>query len=168
MSNITPRVAPLIRQHGCIEDDNGYLHLPPDLIEQTIATVPKKILLYDSDGNLRVDTSSNVSSYCPGHNCVRILDFRSGELRPCLLEDVRETAKLCEQLPNIDMVCSLGYPSEIPPQDEVVETTRVMYENCSKPAALLAHDDEIQKRMMTVIADRVGGWNRLADKPRFH
>ena len=155
----------LIRQHGCIEDDNGYLHLPPDLIEQTIATVPKKILLYDSDGNLRVDTSSNVSSYCPGHNCVRILDFRSGELRPCLLEDVRETAKLCEQLPNIDMVCSLGYPSEIPPQDEVVETTRVMYENCSKPAALLAHDDEIQKRMMAVVADRVGGWNRLADKP---
>ena len=155
----------LIKKHGCVEGDDDYIRLPPDLIEKTIATVPRKILLYDRDGNLSVDTASKVSSYCPGHNCVRILDFRTGELRQCLLEDIRETAKLCEQLPNIDMVCSLGYPSEIPPEDEVVETTRVMYENCSKPAALLAHDDDIQKRMMDTIAERVGGWNRLADKP---
>ena len=155
----------LIRHHGCEEGDDDFIRMPPELIEQAIATVPNTILLYDSDGNVKVDTSSKVSSYCPGHNCVRILDFRSGELRPCLLEDIRETAKLCEQLPNIDMVCALGYPSEIPPEDEVVETARVMYEHCSKPAALLAHDDEIQKRMMNVVADRVGGWNRLADKP---
>ncbi len=155
----------LIGEHGCIEGDNGFIHLPPDLIEQTIATVPQKVLLYDSNGNLRVDTSAQVSSYCPGHNCVRILDFRTGELRPCRLEDIRETARLVEQLPNIDMVCSLGYPSEVPAEDEVVETTKAMYENCTKPAALLAHDDEIQQRMMTVIADRVGGWNRLADQP---
>ena len=155
----------LIKRHGCVECDDDFIRLPPDLIEKTIATVPRKILLYDRDGNLSVDTGSKVSSYCPGHNCVRILDFRTGELRPCLLEDIRETARLCEQLPNIDMVGSLGYPSEIRPEDEVVETTKVMYENCSKPAALLAHDDEIQKRMMTAIADRVGGWNRLADKP---
>ena len=155
----------LIRQHGCVEGDDDFIRLPPELIEQAIATIPNTILLYDSDGNVKVDTSSKVSSYCPGHNCVRILDFRSGELRPCRLEDIRETAKLCEQLPNIDMVCALGYPSEVPPEDEVVESTRVMYENCSKPAALLAHDDEIQERMMNVVADRVGGWNRLADKP---
>ena len=155
----------LIRQHGCVEGDDDFIRLPPELIEQAIATIPNTILLYDSEGNVKVDTSSKVSSYCPGHNCVRILDFRSGELRPCRLEDIRETAKLCEQLPNIDMVCALGYPSEVPPEDEVVESTRVMYENCSKPAALLAHDDEIQKRMMNVVADRVGGWNRLADKP---
>ncbi len=154
----------LIKNHQCVEDGE-YIRLTPDLVERALATVPGKILLYDAAGDLQVDTSSKVSSYCPGHNCVRILDFRTGELRPCRLEDIRETARLCEQLPNIDMVCSLGYPSEVPPEDEVVETTRAMYENCTKPAALLAHDDEIQKRMMTVIADRVGGWNRLADKP---
>ncbi len=155
----------LLQLHGCVEGDEDYVRLPPDLVEKTIATVPRKILLYDADGNLSVDTGSRVSSYCPGHNCVRILDFRTGELRPCRLEDIRETARLCERLPNIDMVCSLGYPSEIPPEDEVVETTIAMYEYCSKPAALLAHDDEIQLRMMNAIADRVGGWNRLADKP---
>ena len=33
---------------------------------------------------------------------------------------------------------------QVPPEDEVVETVRAMYENCRKPAALLAHDDVIQ------------------------
>ncbi len=155
----------LIRQHRCVEGTGGFIRMPPELVDQAISTVQKKILLYDHDGHVRVDTSSKTASYCPGHNCVRILDFRSGELRPCLLADIRETARVCEQLPNIDMVCSLGYPSEVPPEDEVVETTKAMYEHCSKPAALLAHDETIQERMMTVIAERVGGWNRLADKP---
>ncbi len=155
----------LLRAHQCVAGDNDYIRLPPDLVDRAITTVPRRIRLYDREGNLSVDTSSRDTSYCPGHNCVRVLDFRTGQLRPCTLADVRETARLCEQLPNIDMMCSLGYPSEIPPEDEVVETTKAMYDNCSKPAALLAHDDQIQQRMMDAVAERVGGWNRLADKP---
>lgn len=155
----------LIQNHGCREGDGGYIHIPPDLIDQVISTTPNHIKLYDIEGRVRVDTSSKISSFCPGHNCVRILDFRTDELRPCQLEDVRETARLCERLANIDMVCSLGYPSEIPAEDEVTETTRAMYENCTKPAALLAHDEFIQERMMKIVADITGGWNRIAEKP---
>ncbi len=155
----------LVKQFGCRRGDGGYIHFLPDVVEQAISTVPDKILLYDQDGNIRVDTSNATSSFCPGHNCVRILDYRTDQLRPCSLDDVRETARLCELLPNIDMVCSLGYPSEVPPEDEVVETVKAMYQNCTKPAALLAHDEVIQERMMRAIADMTGGWNRLADKP---
>ena len=155
----------LIRHRGCREGDDEYLRLPPELVEESIATVPERIRLYDHDGNLSVDTGSRMPSYCPGHNCVRILDYRSNELRPCRLDDIRETARLCEQLPNLDMVCSLGYPHEVPPEDEVVETVRAMYENCRKPAALLAHDEVIQERMLNQIADMTGGWQRMADKP---
>jgi trimethylamine---corrinoid protein Co-methyltransferase len=155
----------MLREHGCREGVDGYLRLAPDLVEWAIEQVPEHIRLYDHDGELRIDTASRTSSYCPGHNCVRILDFRSNELRPCSLEDIRETAKLCESLPNIDMVCSLGYPSEVRPEDEVTETVRAMYENCRKPAALLAHDEVIQERMLNLIADMTGGWQRMADKP---
>jgi len=155
----------LVRELGCREDQAGYLHLPEDLVESSLAGVPAQIRLYDHDGNVRVDTASKLSSYCPGHNCVRILDFRSNELRPCSLQDIRETARLCEALPNLDMVGSLGYPSEVPPAEEVIETVRAMYENCSKPAVLLAHDEIIQQRMLELIAGITGGWQRLADKP---
>ena len=161
----SPTRTKLIQHHGCRERDDGYIQIPPDLIDQIISTVPNQIKLYDLEGRVRVDTSSKISSFCPGHNCVRILDFRTDELRPCQLQDIRETARLCEQLTNIDMVGSLGYPSEIPAEDEVTETVRAMYENCTKPAALLAHDEFIQERMMNLIADMTGGWTRIAEKP---
>ena len=155
----------LLKQHGAREDAGGYVQLPSGLIDWAVDSVPDHIVLYDQDGAVAVDTRDRVSSYCPGHNCVRILDYRTGELRPCGLGDIRETAKLCEALPNIDMVCSLGYPSGVPPEDGVVETVRAMYENCRKPAALLAHDEVIQERMLNLIADMTGGWQRMADKP---
>ena len=156
----------LVEEFGCREGSDGYVRMPPDLVEQAISTVPKKITLYDLNGNVRVDTSTKIPSYCPGHNCVRIVDHRTRELRPCRLEDIKNTAVLCERLhANIDMVCSLGYPSDIPAEDEAVETVRAMVENSIKPAAILAHDDVIQGRILEFLAEVAGGWNNLADKP---
>jgi len=161
----TPTQKMLVQHHGCKLGDDGYVRMPPDLINQAIATVPGKITLYDLNGNISVDTSSRVSSFCPGHNCIRVLDFRTGGLRSGTVQDIRDTAKVCEQLPNIDMVCTLSYPSDVSAEDEVYEATKAMLEYCSKPAAVLAHDEKIQERMMTHVADVAGGWNQLADKP---
>ena len=155
----------LVTEHGCREGEGGYLRMPPDLVDQAISTVPDRIRLFDRDGRLAVDTGAKTSSYCPGHNCVRVLDHQSGALRPCTLEDVKNAALVCENLPNIDMVCSLGYPSDVPAEDEAVLTTRTMVEYSRKPAAILAHDEVIQERIWTHLAEVAGGWEALAEKP---
>ena len=160
-----PTAEMLIKHHGCVAGDNGFVRIPPDLVEQAIATVPNTVTLFDQNGQLRVDTGSKVSNYCPGHNCVRVLDHTTSLLRQCVLSDVVNTARVCEQLSNIDMACTLGYPSDIPPEDEAVEATRAMVEHCSKPAAILAHDEHIQTRIWSYLADVAGGWNQLAEKP---
>ncbi|WP_306115608.1 MULTISPECIES: trimethylamine methyltransferase family protein [unclassified Roseovarius] len=157
--------AMLIADHGCRLGDDGYLRMPPDLVERALGTVPPAIRLYDLNGNLKVDTSSRVTAYCPGHNCVRVLDWRTGTLRPCTLQDIRETARLCEALPNLSMSCSLGYPGDIPAEDEAVETVRTLFAHCTKPAAILAHDEHIQARILSHLSELVGGYGNLADKP---
>ncbi|MGI9464292.1 MAG: trimethylamine methyltransferase family protein, partial [Aestuariivirgaceae bacterium] len=155
----------LVEGHGCVVGDDGYVRMPPELVDRAISTVPDRIELFDLNGNLRVDTKSKVSSYCPGHNCVRLLDHETGHLRPCTLEDIRRTARVCEQLPNIDMVCTLGYPSDVAAEDEAVEATRAMVENSTKPAAILAHDEHIQEQIYSFLTEAVGGPNNFADKP---
>ena len=160
-----PTQQKLINDYGCREIDGERIQIPPDLVDTALSTVPRQIKLYDLNGQERVDTSSEIPSFCPGHNCVQILDHRTHSLRPARLDDIRSTARLCEALPNIDVVCSLGYPSEVAPEDEVTECTRAMYENSTKPAALLAHDEFIQERMMKIVADIAGGWNRITEKP---
>ncbi len=127
--------------------------------------MPRTIRLYDLNGNLKVDMSSRITSYCPSHNCVRILDRVTGTLRPCTLQDIRETAKVCEALPNISMSCSLGYPGNVPAEDEAVATVKTLFEHCTKPAAILAHDEHIQARILAHLPDLAGGYQNLGDKP---
>ena len=155
----------MLIQAGCQQKPDGYVRMPPDLVEHAISSVPDRIVLYDQNGNVRVDTSQSVTSYCPGHNCVRTLDYQTGQLRPGTLEDIKRTAIVSDKLPNLDMVCALGYPTDVPAEDEAAETMRLMLEYCSKPAAILAHDELIQKRTLGLVADACGGWSNLADKP---
>lgn len=155
----------LIREFGCREGEGGYLRFPPDLVHQAISTVPGAVCLYDQNGEKKVDTAGDHGNFAPGHNCVRIRDYLTGELRPCLLEDVRNTARLCEALPNIDMVAGLGYPSDVLAEDESVESVRAMMEGSSKPVIMLAHDEHIQERVWTHVAEVAGGWDSLVSKP---
>jgi trimethylamine---corrinoid protein Co-methyltransferase len=155
----------LLQDFGCVEGEGEYLRFPPDLVQRAISTVPSSLRLYDQNGNVKVDTAGDHGNFAPGHNCVRILDYLTGELRPCGLEDIRKTSRLCDALPNMDMVGSLGYPSDVPAEDESVECVRAMMENSAKPAIMLAHDEHIQERVWTHVADVAGGWDNLADKP---
>ncbi len=155
----------LLRDHGCKEGPKEYVRMPPDLVHRALSTVPKSVQLYDLNGNVRVDTSSKLSAYAPGHNCVRVLDHKTRNLRPCVLSDIRNAAIVSEKLPNIAMSCSLGYPSDVPAEDEALETAKMLLEHCSKPAVVLAHDDQIQSRMIDHFKSLVGGAANLADKP---
>ena len=160
-----PTLRMLVDEHGCRLGDDEFVRIPPELVDRAISTVPERITLYDLNGNLKVDTKAKVTSYCPGHNCVRLLDHETGLLRQCTLEDIRRTARVCEALPNIDMVCTLGYPSDVAAEDEAVLSSRAMFENSTKPAAILAHDEHIQARIYAFLTEITGGPNRFADKP---
>ena len=70
----------LICQHGCSLGDDGYLRMPPEVVEQALSTVPKVIRLYDLNGNVRVDTGARVTTAygsltvkcCAQHLLVRV------------------------------------------------------------------------------------------------
>ena len=81
------------------------------------------------------------------------------------MDDIRNTAIVCEKLPNISMSCSLGYPSDVPAEDEALETAKMLLEHCCKPAIILAHDDKIQGRIFDHLNTLAGGAANLADKP---
>ena len=49
-----PTCKQLLEVKDCWQDDQGYMRLPEDLIDQTISTIPGKIVLYDHDGNVKL------------------------------------------------------------------------------------------------------------------
>ena len=155
----------LIHDHGCREGEQGYLRFPEEMVAQALDSVPAKVILYDRNGVPTVDTSVPIPRFCPGINCVHVLDFETGAHRPCTLADIAMTGRVCEALPNIDVAASLGYPGDVPVEEESVATVKALTENTKKPVVFTGHDDVEADAIWAYLADTVGGWNKLADKP---
>ncbi len=155
----------LLEHRGCRQDEDGYVRIPPARVEAALRTVPRRVELYNRKGERVVDTAADRPAYCAGHNCVNILDHSTGELRPGVLNDLANTARVCEALPHLDVACSLGYPTDVEAEDEAVSSVTAMMDNTVKPIAFTAHDEIKAEAIWQTMADRVGGWQVLGDKP---
>ncbi len=155
----------MLKKAGCRESAENYLLFDEELIERTLAGVPSKMVLYDRNGEVAVDTSSVRPHFSPGLNCINVLDYRTGEHRPGRLKDIEETAKLCDRLPNIDLAAGLGNPSELPASEQAMATVRALAEGTLKPLAFIAHDEVEAEQIWTYLAELAGGWETFSARP---
>ncbi|UCC40370.1 MAG: trimethylamine methyltransferase family protein [Candidatus Aminicenantes bacterium] len=103
----------LLIKAGARIDENNLIHVPSNLIERALATAPKKVVLYDRDGNPAIPVEGHRCFYGPGSDCLNIIDHRSGKRREPLLKDMIEGVALCDSLSNIDFVMSMLLPSDV-------------------------------------------------------
>lgn len=155
----------LIHDHGCREAEDGRVCFPEDLVERALETVPRRITLYDRNGEMTVDTRDRTPKFCPGHNCVQVLDYETGEHRPANLSDIEKVGRVAEALPNIDALASLGYPGDVPVEDESLLTVKTLTAASRKPVVFTGHDEVEAEEIWTFLAGEVGGWDKLAEKP---
>ena len=154
-----------LKSIGCQEGEKGYLTFDEAVVEQSVSTVPRELVLYDRNGNVAVDTGDATPRFSPGGNCIDILDYRTGKHRPCVLQDIVKTARVCDKLTHIDLVLSLGSPSDVAPHDEAIQTVHAIVENTVKPLAFLGHDETETGQVWQYLADVAGGWEPLSSKP---
>jgi len=154
-----------LKDIGCQESENGYLIFPEGVVEEAISTVPSKIVLYDRNGNVAIDTGEATPRFSPGIGCIDVLDYETGTIRPCVLQDIVKTARVCDKLSNIDLAASLGSPSDVPPHEEAIQTVRAIVENTTKPLDFLGHNEVETAQVWQYLADVAGGWESLSRKP---
>ena len=150
---------------GCRQDEAGRLCLAEEVVLRALERTPRRLILYDQNGRAAVDTAEEIPRFGLGINCLRTLDWRTGEQRSCTLADIRETARLCELLPNVDLAASLGNPNDLPAPEQALAAVRALAEGTRKPLAYAAHDEVEGQVIWSWLADRAGGWQALAERP---
>ena len=150
---------------GCRESAGERLLFPEEVVQRALSSVPRHLKIWDREGRVAVDTSDPVPRFAPGLNCINILDRHTGEHRLCSLRDVREAARVCERLANIDVAAGLGNPSDLPPELQALETVRAIVAETRKPLPFIAHDEVEGEEIWGFLAETAGGWPKLSDKP---
>jgi trimethylamine--corrinoid protein Co-methyltransferase len=104
----------LLAEHGAdLEGDT--VSLPPHLVKQALAATPPRFTIYARDGTPALEVESGRVYFGPGPTCPNFLDPDTGQRRLYVRRDATAVARVCDALPHIDFVESLGVISDVDP-----------------------------------------------------
>jgi len=95
--------------------DGLRVRVPAHMVEQALATAPRSFTVFSREGDPAKDLHIGPGRfyYGPGPTCPNFRDPRTGERRKYTRADARAVATVCDALPNIDFVESLGTVSDV-------------------------------------------------------
>ena len=102
----------LLRGAGAVVDGNR-VYIPPGLVQDALAAAPRETVVYHRDGSGVIRLRKNEVYFGPGPTCPNFIDPETEERRPYLRKDAASVARVCDALPNIGFVESLGSISDV-------------------------------------------------------
>ncbi len=132
----------LMRRAGCRVHDGNLIHIPACLVERSLRSAPKRIMVCDRDGKRVLPLEGRNSFFGPGSDCLNIVDHRTGQRRKAALQDVLEGVTVCDALPNIDFVMSMFYPWDVDQRLADRYQMEVMLRNTRKPIVFVTETFE--------------------------
>ena len=104
----------LLKKGGAFITDGNLVRFPPNMVERAIETAPSRIVLCDRNGDPAIFLESTKVYFGPGSDTIHYLDPFSGELRNWTTKDICDAYRVCDALPNIHFLMSIGIPTDTP------------------------------------------------------
>ncbi len=98
----------LLGEIGCWLDKGQRVRIPSHIVDQALARAPKRISVYNRQGDPAMLLEGMNSYYGPGPTIQYVYDAYSRERRASDKEDIQRAATVCDYLPNIDFAMTMG------------------------------------------------------------
>ena len=155
----------LLREVGCVVTDENLVRFPAGVVENAINDAPSCVTLCNRTGEPRVFLEGHRSYFGTGSDLPNTLDLETGERRTSVLQDVKNSARLADALPNLDFVMSMALPSDVPIQTSDRRSFLAMMENTVKPLVFTAWDEAGMADIIAMAETVAGGAEELKLKP---
>jgi trimethylamine---corrinoid protein Co-methyltransferase len=161
----SPAAVELLRAAGAAVTGD-LVKIPPSLVEWALASAPAAFNLYRRGGNkiaLRLD--GRESYFGPGSDTLHYLDPRSGERRDYQLADIADCSRLCDALPEINFVVSVGVPRDVAAESYFPYQFATMLRHTLKPIVVVCHTLADLEAITAMAAAAAGGADALSRYP---
>jgi trimethylamine--corrinoid protein Co-methyltransferase len=154
----------ILVQAGAIVEGQ-VVRIPEYMVTRALETAPKRITLYDREGNAAIHAWGYNSYFGGGSDCLHILDHRTDQRRQAVLQDVIEASRLMDALPEIDFVMSAFLPSDVP--DEIYPQVQMeaMLNNTTKPIVFVTPEFETCVACVELAEIVAGGESSFRERP---
>jgi trimethylamine--corrinoid protein Co-methyltransferase len=144
------------------------VRLSPGMVENALKSTPSSVMIYDRDGNPAMDLSGRNAYFGTGSDCIYLRDSFSGERRVFTERDMIAAVLLCDALPNIDFLMSMGMIDGFNPGFQCQRQYANMLKYSKKPQVVIAVSRQCLDDITTLAAAAIpGGREELRQKPRF-
>jgi trimethylamine--corrinoid protein Co-methyltransferase len=150
---------------GAIVEKGNRVRIPEFLVKKALLTAPSRIVMANRDGKRVMFNESTNSYFGTGSGCPNTIDPYTGERRLSDKQDVANAAKVCDYLPNIDFVMSMGLARSKKPEVGYIHEFDAMVRSTKKPIIMSAYDGQNVANIITMAEIVMGGTEELRNKP---
>jgi trimethylamine--corrinoid protein Co-methyltransferase len=154
----------LLKGAGCRVQDQR-VWIPSWLVEEALRLAPKRVAVANRLGERVLPLEKNRVYYGTGSDLPFTIDIDTNERRTSTKQDVVDTSKVVDALPNYDFLMSYAIASETNPAVSDLHQFEAMTANSSKPIIFTAHNAENTEALIEMAAACVGGVDNLMSNP---
>ena len=133
--------------------DGTRVRIPAELVESALKSAPRDWTIKPRDGDTLPIVLDAHHTYCgTGSDVLYVCDPDSRERRRVRRADIEGMAALCEKLPNIDFVMSMGLPEDAPQAVDDLVQVDAMLRGTRKPLIVAPRDGHILPKMKEMAA----------------
>lgn len=161
----SPAGRELLRVAGAMVNED-LVKIPPTLVEWALSTVPSSFILYSRDDQQPSIILDGEGVYFgPGSDTYRYLDPYTEERREYQLIDIANCARLCDALPEIGFMMSVGVPLDVPPESYFRFQFAAMLRHTTKPIVVVCDTREDMEAITAMAAAAAGSLEQLSARP---
>ena len=154
----------MLTEAGAFVSDGNLVRFPASLVEDAVASAPSRIVMCNRDGDPQVFLEGTKTYFGTGSDCLNFLDCRTGEHRRFIQADLVDGYHLCDALPNIHFVMSIGIPADVEIAVAYDVQMALMLEHTSKPIVFVTNDRASCQRAIDMAAVAAGGFDALVEQ----
>ncbi|MBL6982621.1 MAG: trimethylamine methyltransferase family protein [Anaerolineales bacterium] len=154
----------LLKEAGAFVNDGNLVKFPARMVEDAIASAPSRVIMCNRDGEPAVFLEDRTVNFGTGSDCINLLDHETGAHRKFVTQDIVDGYHLCDALPNIDFVMSIGIPTDVDPELAYDTQMALMLEHTLKPLVFVTNDLDSCQRAIDMAAAVAGGHEALRER----
>ena len=163
MKGATRVLDTLAARGAAVDAETGVARLPASMVRAALETLPAKLTITGAVPERDVVLDRRNGPFFNPSGChAKTLDFRTGQLRPSNLQDLREGTLVMDATAEISVMWTFLSANDVPEgRRELVEYYTYLA-NTSKPLVLvdLPHDAAGVRRIIDVLGDGMEGFRR--------
>lgn len=155
----------LLRQAGAVVVGE-LVKISPSLVEWALASAPGSFNLYRrGTDEVAIKLDGRHVYFGPGSDTLHYLDPQTGCHRAYQLADLAACYRLCDALPELGFVMSVGIPQDVPGERHYRYQFATMLRHTTKPIVFVCDNLADIEAMAAMAAAVAGGTGKLAQYP---